>query len=98
MKLSGCTLLRYTDRSLSSPSPLLSLASLSPNYVGIFCNKLQEVASEGTVRDFAGRTGEHVGKVTEKGCRGSHRGRYLNGAKFVADPLGFGQPVAIKPL
>jgi predicted HTH domain antitoxin len=50
---------------------------------------LQEVAGEGTVRDFAGRVGEHVGKVTEKDCRGSHRGRYLNGAKFVADPFRF---------
>jgi len=69
--------------------PLLFLASISPNYVGTFCNRLQEAADEGTVRDFAGRTGEHVGKVTEKGCRGSHRGRYLNGAKFVTDPFRF---------
>jgi hypothetical protein len=76
----------------------LFLASLSPNYVGTFCNKLQETADEGTVRDFADRAGEHIEEVTEKDCRGSHRGRYLNGAKFVADPLGFGQPVAIKPL
>jgi hypothetical protein len=67
----------------------LFFASLSPNYVGTFCNKLQETADEGTVRDFADRAGEHIEEVTEKDCRGSHRGRYLNGAKFVADPFRF---------